>query len=150
MEEKIFTATVMVLPRPWKQCNFTSVTVVVPRLYQQMIWRFLSPPIEGSCLVRDTKIFLQQDLGNKEVIVGNSVEKLPNLYLKSDIKRILLSFDIQKSIEQLYFLISLQALQALYQLFDNKLRICKFISQENNLSLGHFRTFNKHFLTGVL
>ena len=33
------------------------------------------------------------------LIVGNSVEKLPNLYLKSDIKRILLSFDIQKSIE---------------------------------------------------
>ena len=39
MEEKIFTATGMVLPWPWKWCNFTSVTVVVPRLYQQMIWR---------------------------------------------------------------------------------------------------------------
>ena len=39
MEEKIFTATAMVLPRPWKQCNFFSITVVVPRLYQPMIWR---------------------------------------------------------------------------------------------------------------
>ena len=29
----------MVLPQPRKQCNFTSITVVVPRLYLQMIWR---------------------------------------------------------------------------------------------------------------
>ena len=34
-----FTATTMVLSWPRKKCNFTSVTVVVPRLYQQMIWR---------------------------------------------------------------------------------------------------------------
>ena len=42
MEEKIFTATAVVLPRPRKQCNFTSVTMVLPRLYQQMIWRNIS------------------------------------------------------------------------------------------------------------
>ena len=42
MEEKFFTATAMVLPRPRKQCNFTSITVVLPRLYQQMIWRIIS------------------------------------------------------------------------------------------------------------
>ena len=41
MEEKFFTATAVVLPRPRKQCNFSSVTVVVPRLYQQMIWRIM-------------------------------------------------------------------------------------------------------------
>ena len=41
MEEKIFTATAVVLPRPWKQCNFTSITVVQPGLYQQMIWWFV-------------------------------------------------------------------------------------------------------------
>ena len=39
MEEKNFTATAMVLPRPRKKWNFTSITVVVPRLYLQMIWR---------------------------------------------------------------------------------------------------------------
>ena len=39
MEEKIFTAITVVLPWPQKQCNFTSITLVVPRLYQQMIWR---------------------------------------------------------------------------------------------------------------
>ena len=41
MEEKYFTATAVVLPLPRKQCNFTAVTVVVPRLYQQMIWRII-------------------------------------------------------------------------------------------------------------
>ena len=35
----LFTATTVVLPRPRKCCNFTSITVAVPRLYQQMIWR---------------------------------------------------------------------------------------------------------------
>ena len=30
MEENFFTSTAMVLPWPWKQCNFTSVTMVVP------------------------------------------------------------------------------------------------------------------------
>ena len=35
MKEKIFTATAMVLPRPQ---NFTSINVVLTRLYQQMIW----------------------------------------------------------------------------------------------------------------
>ena len=43
MEEKIFTATAMVLPRP--RCNSTSITVVVPRLYQQMIWRIIFSPL---------------------------------------------------------------------------------------------------------
>ena len=28
-------------PLPWKQRNFTSITVVLPRLYQQMIWRII-------------------------------------------------------------------------------------------------------------
>ena len=37
--KKKFTATSVVLPQPRKQCNFTSITVVVPRLYLQMIWR---------------------------------------------------------------------------------------------------------------
>ena len=36
-----FTASAMVLPQPRKKCNFTSVTVVVPRLYLQMIWRIV-------------------------------------------------------------------------------------------------------------
>ena len=36
-KKKFFTAIAMVLPRPRKQCNFTSVTVVLPRFYQQMI-----------------------------------------------------------------------------------------------------------------
>ena len=39
MEEKKFTATAVVLPWPRKQCNFTSITMVVPRLYLQMIWQ---------------------------------------------------------------------------------------------------------------
>ena len=42
MEEKFFTPTALVLLRPRKQCNFTSVTVVLQRLYQEMIWRIVS------------------------------------------------------------------------------------------------------------
>ena len=36
---KIFTATTVVLPRPRKLYSFTSVTMVVPWYYLQMIWQ---------------------------------------------------------------------------------------------------------------
>ena len=38
MEEKIFTATAKVETQAPKQCKFTSVTMVVPCYYLQMIW----------------------------------------------------------------------------------------------------------------
>ena len=37
----LLEALTMVLPQPQNQCNFTSITVVVPRLYLQMIWRIM-------------------------------------------------------------------------------------------------------------
>ena len=40
-KKNFFTATDVVLPQSRKQCDFTSVTTVEPRLYQQMIWWYL-------------------------------------------------------------------------------------------------------------
>ena len=70
MEEKNFTATGVVLPQPWKQCNFTSITLVVPRLYLHMIWRKMFPNIVQAkwrttryhkTRYQDILIFLQTD-----------------------------------------------------------------------------------------
>ena len=71
MEEKYFTATGMVLPPPWKWCNFTSITMVVPRLYLHMIWW---GPIKGQKLAHSYGLFQIHAIRVKSILTRNQID----------------------------------------------------------------------------